>query len=175
MGKVSEAITRFMLNEKVLQRFEKKVVKGEAATVDVFLKKNMEYVVRGKVLRGRGTPILSIRGVAGSAVHTQYRNNERSLSVIPERDGLYRIGVEVRTEEDAREPVTLAVTFSYYLPSFKYVMNSVEILPGELSWYRLISDEPKEGLHETDATVEMENSGHGTMVYDEVSENSKAG
>jgi hypothetical protein len=173
MGRVSEAMTRFMLNEKFLQRFEEKVVKGEAATVDVFLKKNMEYVVRGKVLKGRGTPVLSIRGIAGSAVPAQYRDHEKSFSVIPEKDGLYRIGVEAGTEADEREPVTLAVTFSYYIPSPKYTMGSIETLPSELSWYMVVGDGPEKRSRETNAAAAME--GSGTMVYNEMLEDRKTG
>jgi hypothetical protein len=173
MGRISEAITRFMLNEKLLQRFEEKVVSGEAATVDVFLKKNMEYVVKGKVLKGRGTPVLSIRDVAGSAVPTLYRNHEKSFSVIPEKDGLYRIGVEARTETDKREPVTLAVTFSYNIPSPRHTMGAIETMPSELSWYMVAGNDLEKRGRETNEAVEME--GRGTMVYDEMLENSKTG
>ncbi len=173
MGRISEAITRFMLNEKLLQRFEEKVVNGEAVTVDVFLKKNMEYVVRGKVLKGRGTPVLSIRDVSGSAVPTLHRNREKSFSVIPEKDGLYRIGVEARTETDKREPVTIAVTFSYSIPSPRHTMGAIETMPSELSWYMVVGNDLGKKVRGTSAAVEME--GCGTMVYDEMLENSKTG
>jgi len=167
MGRISEAITRFMLNEKLLQRFEEKVVEGEVKTVDVFLKKNIEYVVRGKVLKGRGAPVLSIRDVSGSSVPTLYRNHEKSFSVIPEKDGLYRIGVEAGTGTDKREPVTLAVTFSYNIPSPRHTMGAIETMPSELSWYMVAGNGPEKSGRETNAAVEM--------VYGEMLENSKTG
>lgn len=173
MGRISEAITRFMLNEKLLQRFEEKVVEGEAKTVDVFLKKNVEYVVRGKALKGRGAPVLSIRDIGGSEVSTQYRSSEKSLSVIPEKDGLYRVGVEVRTEAGEREPVSLAVSFSYNIPSPRHTMGSIETLPSELSWYMVMGDEQEKRSRETHGAAEAE--GSGAMICNEMLENSKAG
>lgn len=154
MGRISEAIMRFALNEKLIQRFEEKVEKGETATIDVFLRKGKEYVIRGKTQKGHGKPVLSLVDVTGSVVGVQYGNSENCLEVTPDRDGPYRIGAAVKNTGDGRESITVMVTLSYRIPTHKYIQDSIRTMPCDLKWYKFVADRQKEELPETEAIVE---------------------
>jgi hypothetical protein len=156
MGRVFEAIMRFMLKEVLLQRFEERVAEGETATIDVFLKKGKEYIVRGKVAKGRGKPILSLVDVTGSAVDNQYNNAGNNICVTPDRDGLYRIVAATNHTVEGHGPVPVEVTLSYSLPPSQYVIDSIKTLPCESDWPGFKKYESTEEFPETEATAERE-------------------
>lgn len=162
MGKVSEAIMRFMLNEKLIQRFEEKAAKGKTAPIDVFLRKGKEYIIRGRTEKGSGKPVLSLVDVTGSVVGVQYGNSGSCIEVTPEKDGPYRIGAAVKHTEEGRESITVTVALSYRIPPPKYVLASIKTLPCESNWPGFKEYELTEEPPEKDATVETEYKGSGT-------------
>ncbi|OPY77770.1 MAG: hypothetical protein A4E64_00996 [Syntrophorhabdus sp. PtaU1.Bin058] len=153
MNRVFEAIKRFMLKEVLLQRFEEKVAGKETATIDVFLKKGKEYIVRGKVTKGHGKPILSLVDVGGSAVENQYNDKGNNVYFTPGRDGLYRIVVATNYAVNGHESVPVEVTLAYRLPPPQYLIDSVRLLPCESDWPGFKEYESTEDLPETEATV----------------------
>ena len=179
MGRIFEAIMRFMLNQRLLQRFEEKVPKGKTATIDVFLEKGKEYVVRGEVLKGRGTPILSLGSFTGFVVPTYYGGKRRCFYFTPERDGLYRIWVAIKpaVEGREREPAIVSVTLSCANPIPEHIINLIKTLPCE--------SETGPGSENTNLrkgcpkqrqpSKGKECKGSSTMIYDdEIPEKNKA-
>jgi len=153
MSRVFEAIVRFMLNEVFLQRFEEKVAKGETATIDVLLIKEREYIVKGKIVKGHGKPVLSLVDVTGSAVDYQYNDTGHCLYFTPDRDGPYRIVITADHAVEGHEPVPVEVTLTYRLPIPKYIMDSINTLPLESDWTGFKEYESTEEFPETEATV----------------------
>jgi hypothetical protein len=149
MSRVSEAIIRFMFHERFLREFEKEVATGEVAIIDVFLKKGIHYTVRGRILKGRGTPTLSLGDTTGSTAPTYYHSGKRkSFSVIPERDGLYRILVAVKPAPAGQESTTVAVTLSCAFPVPQYIRGLAQPV--------LTDDGLMKGLPEPETTVETQ-------------------
>jgi hypothetical protein len=147
MSRVSEAILRFMFHERFLQGFEKEVAKGEVAIIDVFLKEGIHYTVRGRVLKGRGTPILSLGDTTGSTAPTYYHGRKGTcFSVIPERDGLYHIRIVLKPSSAGQESTTVAVTLSCALPAPRYICGLAQLV--------LTDDGMTKGLLEPETTVE---------------------
>ncbi|OPY74555.1 MAG: hypothetical protein A4E64_02214 [Syntrophorhabdus sp. PtaU1.Bin058] len=155
MDRIFEAIKRFMLQEVLLQRFEENVAEGKTATIDVFLKKGKEYIVRGKLAKGRGKPILSLLDVTGSVVKVRYGDGRNCLEVTPDRDGLYRIVITTDHAAEGHESVPVEVTFAYRLPPPQYIVDSVnDTLPCESDRSVLKEYESMEDLSETEATTQ---------------------
>jgi hypothetical protein len=125
MAGIFEGIMHIILRERLLRRFEKKVLKGETAAIDLFLRKGTHYIVRAKVAKGHGTPMLSLGEATGFSVPTWRRGKGNSFSVILERGGLYRIRTGVRPLPAEGEPVTVAVTLSSAIPAPQYVMYQI--------------------------------------------------
>ena len=122
MSRVFEAVTRLMLREHRLQAFERTVSKGEAETIEVFLKAGTEYVMRGRVLGGRGMPLLSLGDADGRAVPTQSADDNGSISVVPEKDGLYHVRAAVEST-DGLGSAAMAITLSSTAPLARYVTH----------------------------------------------------
>jgi hypothetical protein len=154
MSRVFEAIMRFMLKEMFLQRFEERVAEGETATIDVFLTKEREYIVKGKIVKGRGKPVLSLVDAAGSAVDYQYNDTGHCLYFTPDRDGLYRIVVTADHAAEGHEPVSVEVTLVYRFPIPKYITDSINTLSLESDWPGFKKYESTEDLTATEATAE---------------------
>ena len=154
MSRVFEAIMRFMLKEMLLQRFEERVAEGETATIDVFLTKEREYIVKGKIVKGRGKPILSLVDVTGSAVDNQHNDTGNNICVTPDRDGPYRIVVTADHAAEGHEPVSVEVTLVYRFPIPKYITDSINTLSLESDWPGFKKYESTEEFPETEATAE---------------------
>jgi hypothetical protein len=122
MSEVFKVIMSLMSREQLLQRFKQEVTDGKAGTIEVFLKKGTEYIVRGRVLKNSGTPLLSCGDVNGFTVPTHYGNgNGKYFSVIPEKDGPHYIRAAVKPAAVDQESATVMVTLS-------------RIFPARLSW-----------------------------------------
>lgn len=153
MSRVFEAVKRFMLKEVLLQRFGEKVADGETATIDVFLKKGKEYIVRGKLVKGNGRPVLSLVDSTGSEVENQYNYGGNNVYVTPDRDGLYRIVVAGDHAVKGRESVPVEVSLAYRLPPPKHIIDSIKALPCESDWPGFKEYESTDDLSEAEATV----------------------
>ncbi len=91
MKRLAEIVKNIVTRESVVQRFAREVAPGSETGFDVFLKKGVEYVVRGESSRGPGSLRLSLSEKAGAVAPVYADRKDTFLSLIPEKDGVYRI------------------------------------------------------------------------------------
>lgn len=173
MGKISEAIMRAtILGGRLLKRLKTEVGNGEVAQFDVFLKKETEYMVKGKVLKGRASATLSLVDEAGSAVRIYSGAKGKYFSVIPERDGLYRIRADVTGGLAGREPVTVLVTlYSHTFPG--YAMLHITAASYQSAILASTDDRTVKRLPQTAAAARRQLDGASTMACCGLSENDR--
>jgi hypothetical protein len=87
------------------------------------------------VLKGRGTPILSLGDGAGFAVPTYCSGKRNSFYVTPERDGGYTIRAAIEPAAADRGSATVSITLCAAIP-----------LPRYVTWPVVIEEEPAEEL-----------------------------
>ncbi len=135
MNRLFEGLIRFILHEKLLQRFEKKVARGEVTAIDVFLKRGMEYAVRAWASKGSVTPVLTLGDPDGAAAPTVcYWNNRCNyFSVRVEEDRKYRILAAVEPDGSDREPATIMVSLCRALPPPHYISDGAVTIPRALT------------------------------------------
>jgi hypothetical protein len=150
MAGILEAIMHIILRERLLRRFKKEVVKGEIAAIDLFLRKGTDYIVRARVVKGRGTPVVSLGDATGFSVPTRRQGKGNSFSVVPERGGLYRIRTAVRPLPAKGEPVTLTVTLTSAIPAPQYIMYQIVAPSCGFARPSFIEDDPTEDLPEAE-------------------------
>jgi len=134
MDRFFDAIIRFMMHERLLQKFKVEVAKGEATSIDVFLKKETEYIVKAKVLKGFGKPMLSISDVAGLDIQGYSNGMRNPFIVSPERDGVYHICVAVSHTDYIQESSAVEVTLSCVRPPPEYIISEINRLRSRIGY-----------------------------------------
>ena len=129
MNRMTEIILLFIMREHFLHRFEEEVP-TTGKIIDVFLKKETEYIVRGRMKKGRGIPILSIADSNGNAAPVLY-NDKTCVSLIPENDSLYRIIISFKPVTGEQQSAAIAVSLSCAMQTPPYVAYDNSILPQE--------------------------------------------
>jgi len=127
MGRLSEVLTRLMLRERRIRRFEVEVATGKEEIIAVPLEKGTEYAVRGRISSGRGTLVMLVEDAAGSTLpsYGTGKGNALSLSVIPETSGVYHIRAAVRAAGVSLKPDVIDITLSRALPVPRYVVSEM--------------------------------------------------
>lgn len=162
VGRIFETMRRLIMREKILKKFKRKVVKNNMMIIEVFLKEKMEYVVRGRVLEGGGTPMLLLKDAGCSMVLTNAKSDGKypSFSVIPKKNGLYYICVTVKTAKEDKEPAVVVVTLSCYaLPG--HIMREIESLSCSPASPEIKTNGLTEGLDEAGVTARVESQKNG--------------
>jgi hypothetical protein len=152
MNTIVETLRSFVMREKVLQRFEKEAVTGSETGFDVFLKKGVEYVARGKVAKGKGIVRLSLGDSQDTTVPVYGDAKGTVLSVVPERDGVYRLGARVEATAKNADLLTVGVTLSSVATPSTYMLE-----PYMAAYYRIPGLE-KTGTADTDRVEELRQS-----------------
>jgi len=174
MGKIYEAIMLAILSGQHLKTFKKEVVPGEVAEFDVFFSKETEYMVKGKVLKGRGTPTLSLVDDTGSVVPIHSGAAGNYFSVIPQRDGLYHIRADVKQAGADREPATLKIVLSTQtMPG--YARLHIAAASSVSTRRAFTDDELPKGQPARGARAKRELEGAGAMTCCGLSEKGKRG
>ncbi len=152
MGRVTEAVRRFVFREKLLQRFEKEVVAGEAATIDVHLRKGTEYVVEGAILKSRAKPVLSLGDVHGLARPCYVLDTQGRFYFTPDKDGFYTIRVAVEAAAARQEAATVSIALCAVLPSHQ-CFESPWVFPRYFALPPAVGKEPAGETPTTEAAV----------------------
>jgi hypothetical protein len=150
MNRVWENILCVLMRERPLERMEKEVTKGTGLTFDVFLKKGIEYMVRGKIPKGRGVAKVSLGNADGLTTPVYGDRSGAVFTVTPEEDGFYHIWATVQPKAGNGRPVTFRVTLCRVLASPPYVVRQ-SALPS----YLVDKPEPKGGPAERNIDPEM--------------------
>lgn len=114
MSKIFEVLMHTLLGRQLLERLTKKAEEGGCAEFDVVLRRATEYFVKGKVLHGYGAPRLSLFNDRGSEVSVYGAAGGNYFTVIPEKDGIYRIRAEAGSGSADWRLATVVVTLSTY-------------------------------------------------------------
>ncbi len=94
MNRVSEFIVRFFMGQRLLHRIEKQATEGEMLICDLYLKKGVEYEIRGRIAKDAGEMQLFIR----SAVHAPIPTFafKRGFGFIAPEEGMYQVWARIR-------------------------------------------------------------------------------